>query len=303
LGAAAVDGDTAIVRCAPGHGAADVLSSGRRVHLAADPYQDAPAWTALRRLRAGPVEVLIDDLDPYRMPATTDVAPRLAADKAEIWDSAFQEVWSLLRRHHPATAEEAAAAIRVLVPLNAPPHGQTSSSSVENFGAIALSPPGGPRDFAVALAHEVQHLKLAALLGMVPLTKPDDGRRFYAPWREDPRPISGLLQGAYAFLGVSRFWRQQRFLDKGPDGLNAHVEFARWRTAALRVTDTLRVSDRLTADGQDFVQGMGRTLRSWEDEPVPAEAQAVARQEAGQHLARWQTTHGSVSAWSPPGDI
>jgi hypothetical protein len=32
----------------------------------------------------------------------------------------------------------------------------------------------------------------------------------YAPWRSGPRPLNGLLQGAYAFLGVSGFWRQQR---------------------------------------------------------------------------------------------
>jgi uncharacterized protein len=303
LGAAAVDSDTATVRCAPGTGGADVLSSGRHVHLPADPHQDAPGWTALRRLRAGPVEVLIDDLDPCRMPATTNVAPRLDAGEARMWDSAFQDVWSLLRRHHPATAAEAEAAIRVLVPLAAPPHGQASSSSAENFGAVALSSPGGPRDFALTLTHEVQHLKLAALLAVVPLTEPGDGRRFYAPWREDPRPIGSLLQGAYAFLGVSGFWRRQRSLDQGPDGLHAHMEFARWRMAASRAADTLFSSELLTAEGQEFVRGMAGTLRSWQDEPVPAEAQAWARHEAGQHLARWQSAHGPVPAWSPRGDV
>lgn len=45
---------------------------------------------------------------------------------------------------------------------------------------------------------------------MVTLTVPDDGQRFYAPWRDDARPVSGLLQGAYAYLGLSRFWRQRQ---------------------------------------------------------------------------------------------
>jgi hypothetical protein len=40
--------------------------------------------------------------------------------------------------------------------------------------------------------------------------RPDDGQRYYAPWRADPRLASGLLQGTYAFLGVSGFWRCQR---------------------------------------------------------------------------------------------
>jgi HEXXH motif-containing protein len=294
LGAAEVPGDMAMVRTAAKY--AEVVSAGRRVQIPADPHQGAPGWSALRRLRAGSVEVLIDDLDPFRMPGTTDVAPRQAPAEVRMWDSAFQETWSLLERHHPGVAGEAAAAIRVIVPLAMPRRGQVSSSSVENFGAVALSPPPDPRTFAVTLAHEVQHLKLSALVDIVPLTLPDDGRCFYAPWREDPRPVSGLLQGAYAHLGVSGFWRRQRHLDDGPAGLRAHAEFARWRAAAARVVDTLRSSGQLTPAGLDFAAGMARTLRSWQDEPVPGEAQALAREEAEQHLASWRSAHGPVPA-------
>jgi len=56
----------------------------------------------------------------------------------------------------------------------------------------------------VTVAHESQHLKFAALLDGVDLTMPGDGQRCYAPWREDPRPVVGLLQSAYAFLGRQR---------------------------------------------------------------------------------------------------
>lgn len=294
LGAAVADGSTAVVRISAN--ATEVMSAGQRVKLPADPHRDAPGWSALRRLRAGSAEILIDDLDPFRMPATTDVTSRLASFEIDGWDSAFQQAWSLLRRHHPAAAEEGAAAIRVIVPLAMPPHGQVSSSSAENFGAVALSLPADPRIFAVTLAHEVQHLKLCALLDIIPLTLPDDGRRFYAPWREDPRPVNGLLQGAYAHLGVSGFWRRQRHLDDGPAGLRAHAEFARWRAAAAGVAGTLLASGRLTPAGLDFVQGMARTLRQWQDEPVPGGAQALARDEAEQHLARWRSANGPIPA-------
>jgi uncharacterized protein len=290
LGAAVADGGTAVVRISADD--AEVVSASQRVRLPVDPHRDAAGWSALRRLRAGSVEVLIDDLDPFRMPATTDVTPRLASFEVDGWDSAFQQAWSLLHQHHPAMAEEAAAAIRVIVPLAMPPRGQVSSSSAENFGTVALSLPADPRIFAVTLAHEVQHLKLCALLDIIPLTLPDDGRRFYAPWREDPRPVSGLLQGAYAHLGVSGFWRRQRHLDAGPAGLRAQTEFARWRAAAAGVAGTLLASGRLTSAGLDFVQGMARTLRQWQDEPVPGDAQALARDEAEQHLARWRSAHG-----------
>jgi HEXXH motif-containing protein len=186
--------------------------------------------------------------------------------------------------------------IRVLVPLTMPPHGLVSSSSSEAFGAIALSAPPDSRTFAVTLAHEVQHLKLSALLDIVTLTRPDDGCRFYAPWRDDPRPASGLLHGAYAYLGVSGFWRRQRQLEDGAAGIRAHAEFARWRAAAARVADTLRSSGQLTPAGLDFVQGMGRTLSAWQDEPVPGEARALAHSEAEQHLACWRSNNGPVPA-------
>jgi uncharacterized protein len=291
LGAAVADGGTAVVRISAND--TEVMSAGQRVKLPADPHRDAPGWSALRRLRAGSIEVFIDDIDPFRMPATTEVAPHLAPSEVDMWNSAFQQTWSLLQRHHPATAEEAAAAIMVIVPLVMPPRGQVSSSSAENFGTVALSRPPDPRIFAVTLAHEVQHLKLCALLDIAPLTLPDDGRRFYAPWREDPRPISGLLQGAYAHLGVSGFWRGQRHLDDGPAGLRAHAEFARWRAAAAGVAGMLLSSGRLTHGGLAFVQGMARTLRQWQDEPVPGDAQALAHDDAEQHLARWRSANGA----------
>ncbi|HJP78061.1 MAG TPA: HEXXH motif-containing putative peptide modification protein [Pseudonocardiaceae bacterium] len=33
------------------------------------------------------------------------------------------------------------------------------------------------------------------------LYEPDPRERIYVPWREDPRPFSGALQGVYAFSG------------------------------------------------------------------------------------------------------
>jgi uncharacterized protein len=294
LGSAAIAGGGATVR-STASGAA-VLSARGQVDVPADPYREAPGWQALRRLRAGSFEVLIDDLDPFRMPGTPDVAPRLGAADLDRWDAAFHEAWPLLTEHHPEIAAEVVGAIRVIVPLSVPPRGQVSSSSAENFGAIALSESPDPRAFAVTFAHEVQHLKLSALLDIVSLTRPDDGRRFYAPWRDDPRPVSGLLQGSYAYLGVSGFWCRQRHLDHGSARIRAHVEFARWREAAARVVDTLRSSGLLTPAGLDFVDGMAWTLNPWQCEPVPAEALALARSENERHLTDWQAANGPVRA-------
>lgn len=294
LGAATADDGTAMVR-STADGAA-VVSEGGQVRVPPDPHQDGPGWRAVRRLRAGLLDVLLDDLDPFRMPAVVDVAPRLDSLEVEQWGAALRDAWQLLDMHHPAIAGEVAEAIRVVVPLATPPQGLVSSSSPETFGALALSKPPDPSAFAVTLAHETQHLKLSALLSIVALTLPDDGRRFYAPWRGDPRPASGLLQGAYAYLGVSGFWRRQRHLEDGADATRAHAEFARWRAAALGGVGTLISSGQLTPAGLDFTHGMARTLRLWQDESVPDGALALARHEAETHLSLWRSANGSVPA-------
>ena len=130
---------------------------------------------------------------------------------------------------------------------------------------------------------------------MVPLTLPDDGRRFYAPWRSDPRPISGLLQGAYAFLGVAGFWLRQ---SGQPENELAPAEFVRWRDAVRLVVDTLAASARLTEPGTIFMAGMDQTLRRWEAESVSAEAQTRARRAAEEHQERWRQVNGEIHAWS-----
>jgi HEXXH motif-containing protein len=248
--------------------------------------EGAPGWEGLRRVRAGSFSVLIDDLDPFRMPAASDLAPRLTDAEITEWGAMLGDAWPLLE---PAAAAEVAAAVRVIVPYQAPPAGHVSSTSPETFGTVAMSWQPDPYTCAATMVHEVQHLKLSALLDLVALLLPDDGKRYYAPWRTDPRPLSGLLQGAYAFMGVSGFWWRQR---QGTDGTirqRAEAEFARWRTGAAQVAATLRSSGRLTAAGRDFVGEMTQVLDSWQREPVPDEALAAARREAGLHLTRWQT--------------
>jgi uncharacterized protein len=293
LGQAVLDGrETAVVRS--GHGSADVRSGRHRVEVPASPYRDAPGWLGLRRIKAGFLDVLVDDLDPFRMPSSTSLSLRLSSVEFGRLDAVLQRAWALLDAGHPAAAAEIAEAVAVVVPLSNERGGQASSSSSAAFGAVALSEPPDPVTCAATLAHEIQHLKLSAVLDIVTLTRPDDGRRYYAPWRDDPRPVAGLLQGAYAFLGVTGFWLRQRTLASRDAALKAHAEFARWRAATTRTIETLLSSGRLTPAGRDFVRGMARTARSWQDEPVPAEAASQARREADRHQAIWQAANGPL---------
>ncbi|MER5322756.1 HEXXH motif domain-containing protein [Streptosporangium roseum] len=282
----------ATIRCSPA--GAEVVGEGFRIELPASAVSsgaDAPGWRPLRALTAEAggrrLRVLVDDLDPYRMPGSAALSGRLNATRLAYWQSTLDSAWELLVRHHTAVAGETATVVSVLAPMAPENGGQSSASSRETFGCVALSEPLDGCSLAVTLAHEVQHAKLSALLDVVTLLAPDDGSRHYAPWRDDPRPLGGLLQGAYAYLGVTEFWRRQRAHEKGKAAVLASAEFAQWREAARMVCGTLAGSGRLTEAGEIFVTGMIARLDGCAAEPVPDEALTLAHEASRRHRDRW----------------
>ena len=286
LGAVRVGAAPAVVHSSADR--AEVRWADGRAEIPQRACDDEPGWQGIRNCQAGSLRVAIDDLDPFRMPAVAGLAPRLTAVAARRWERVLDAGWSVLAAGHPTAAAEAAAAISAIVPMSNSAHGQLSSSSPEAFGAVAMSEPPDPVTCAVTLTHEVQHLKLCAVRDIVRLTKQDDGRRYYVPWRADPRPIAGLLQGAYAYLGVTEFWRRQRQLAAGAARLKAESEFALWRAGTARVMDTLLSSGGLTWAGTAFVRRMSETASAWAGEPVSTAAKATALRESRRHLDRWE---------------
>ncbi|HEX9358155.1 MAG TPA: HEXXH motif-containing putative peptide modification protein [Streptosporangiaceae bacterium] len=289
-----------------------VIAGRRLVHVPADTRTDAPGWRGLRQLRATErgmtLRLVLDDLDPDRMPSARDLGGRLSPAEATRWQRLLPQAWDLLADLPGTAAEEIHAVVRVLTPLRRPAHGQVSSSSREAFGGVALSPPADALALAVSLAQEAQHAKLGALLDLVTLTEPDDGQRYDAPWCDHPRcadawcedarrdggrcdgawPAGTLLQRAYGCLGVSGFWRWQCEVEDRAAAARARIEFRRWRDAAATATRVLEGSGRLTAAGRLFVGGMAATLQAWAEDEVPRAALSRAR--AGPGLPRNQLT-------------
>jgi uncharacterized protein len=279
-------------------GEAEINGQDWSIRLSQPLSVDQPGWHALRSLSATAEErtlqILVEDLDSYRMPGSANIGARLSAAESDYWEVMLGGALDLLARHHSHVADELTIMVRAFTPLTPPSSGQVSATSRETFGSIALSFPPDACSLAATIAHEIQHAKLSALLDVVSLTLPDDGARYYAPWRDDPRPVSGLIQGAYAFLGVAAFWRRQRHLESGAAAVSAHAEFVRWRCAVELVVDTLTASGRLTDPGQAFVAGMRRTLGSWAEDQVPASAVTLAIRAAAEHRALWYRRHGEI---------
>jgi HEXXH motif-containing protein len=289
LGAAVVSGGASTVRVFGDAG--QLIVEGRK--LPADLATEDAGWLPLRRLTAAAggvaVSVELDDLDPFRNCHRLPAAGRLAAADASAWQRRFDEAWHLLVRHHGRYADAVSAGLVTLVPLTAEPASRgVSATSVHAFGATMVSPPADGQALAVAIVHEFQHAKLGALLDLVALHDDSPQARYYAPWRDDPRPLGGLFQGAYAYLGVADFWRVQRALPTAGQADFAQFEFCRWRERVDRVLQVLADSGRLTTAGADFVAGMQATVEQWWAETVPAEARGRARDAADDHHVGWR---------------
>ena len=119
---------------------ARVIAGRQLILIPADTRLDAPGWRGLRPLHAEAggmtLRLMIDDLDPDRMPSARDLGGRLSHVEALRWQDVLPAAWDLLTSQPGTAAEEIQAAIRVLTPLRQPPHGQVSASSREVFGCV-----------------------------------------------------------------------------------------------------------------------------------------------------------------------
>lgn len=267
------------------------LMAGDQVFAAAP--TDNERWRPVRRLSsivAGqPIEVALDDSDPFRTPEEVPPDRRIDAEAAAQWQSYLDASWELLVRHHSGRATAISDGVIALTPLGAAEEeAALSASSGESFGGISLTLPAHAHGLATALVHEHQHIKLSALIDLIPLITQTPGGLFYAPWRVDPRPAGGLLQGAYAHLGLVQFWQAERFRLSDVQSQLAHFEFARWRAGVDSALNSLTRSEQLTQAGKHFVQVMHDTLipllRRW----VPPLPLSLAKEANDEHWFGWR---------------
>ncbi|GAA2610774.1 HEXXH motif domain-containing protein [Paractinoplanes durhamensis] len=303
--AAGIDGSAEVpvhdgVAVLPGLGAIEsgdagsvtvTAAGGRLFVMAGGVRREVPAaggWQPVRVLAASAagidIRLGLDDLHPYRHGHHVPPANRLTDAEVERWRASFGAAWRLLATHLPERAAELAAGLEDLVPLvQTDPRSARSATIRHAFGVFGLTLPPSPHDFAVTLVHEFQHSKLSAVLDLAQLTDPDDDGRYFAPWRTDPRPLAGLLQGVYAFVGVADSWR----------GLRAEVpvataHFAEARLQVDRGLTAVEESGALTEQGAAFVAHLRRSADRLLAEPLPAQADVDARAKLARTFAAWR---------------
>jgi HEXXH motif-containing protein len=73
------------------------------------------------------------------------------------------------------------------------------------LGVTFLSDAYNSLRLAEAMVHEYHHNQLFALMAGEELFEDVDGAIHYSPWRDDPRPLTGLFHALYVFANVWHF--------------------------------------------------------------------------------------------------
>jgi uncharacterized protein len=255
-----------------------------RVEL--DAMRHESAWQPVRSLCAAGTVVILEDTDLYRDCHQWPAAPRLTTAEADRWQHSYDAAWDLIARDYAGYAPGLATGLTTIMPMVGGAAGhEVSAAARQAFGAVGAALPAAADTLALLLLHEFQHVKLGALLDLFQLCDPNDSRLFYAPWRDDPRPAEALLQGIYAHVAVTDFWRVRRHRLDGDQARAAAARFAMWRAQTTEAAHTLAGSGALTSLGARFVDGLLATLHEWQQEPVPHAAAELAKRRADQHRA------------------
>ncbi|MFF0445146.1 HEXXH motif-containing putative peptide modification protein [Streptomyces sp. NPDC004609] len=284
-------GEWAVVGVECGQGGTVVFGDGGSVRMPEDLSSPAEGWSPLPVVGPAGSGAVLDHLSPYRDFRSLRDPEELPGGEAARWGALLTEAGALLRRWDPLAHRTVAGTVRALVPVEGTGGPRVISASVPDaYGSITLSLPPDAPALAATLIHEAYHQLLTAVGDLTPLfVSPRNGPEptYFAPWRDDPRPVRGLLFGAHAFAGVAAFWHRRRAVD----GERADFEFALLRWQLRTALAALRAATGLTAAGGHVVETLTRSVRQWWAEPVhgpPGELAALCSRDV---RATWRAAH------------
>lgn len=83
---------------------------------------------------------------------------------------------------------------------------------------------------AESILHEAMHLKLTLIEWVVALVDPTSKNTFFSPWREEQRPLRGVLHGLFVFRTIGEFY--SKALGESKDTLLNN--FMEWRIEQIQ---------------------------------------------------------------------
>ncbi len=192
----------------------EVVHDGTSRRLTLD---DVISDSSAPRLVRRPV-VPYGDFEPILKPETFSV-PSIDGSKGFLeLEEDFQQkqiplvmdALALIERHQSVALEHLRELVQVIA-FKPSASGDYSNVSFSDLpGAFVLSAVQDPYWIADGLIHELLHNRLFFIVDRGELLEgvqdATERSEFYSPWRDDLRPMSGLLHAVYVYIGVCKFW-------------------------------------------------------------------------------------------------
>ena len=105
---------------------------------------------------------------------------------------------------------------------------------------------------AESILHEVMHLYLTLIENKNDLIIPGSKETFYSPWRDEQRPLRGILHGLFVFRAIKNFYT---ILLKKPFGKEVNVYLSKRISEIekeLSILKSFHQSKGLTVEAQNF---------------------------------------------------
>lgn len=205
----------------------DAITAGRIVHAVDGKVLNASAdyLDDVLRRRSPRQHLAIGDNDLWLRAPFGDAIQFEEDNVARAAKPVVQEALNIVELWRPALAAEMRMACKAIQFVRDPlAHSDKIVSFSDNSvpGALYVSVRQGeglidPYDLADSLIHEHRHQKLYLLERHGPTVEPTK-MTVRSPWREDPRPPSGLLHAVFVFVELQRFWIYVR--NHGPSRLH-----------------------------------------------------------------------------------
>jgi len=171
---------------------------------------------------------------------------------AEALAAMIADALDLICAVDPPVGERIRSAVGWYVPIGTDSLEVHRSFSAANLaGTIFLSEAIDILRLAEAIVHEFHHNELYGYSHVVPIIKSESRELYYSPWREDARPLDGLIHAIFVFAGVCDFYRHVE-RSAGPQR-----EYARLRERRLERVQQLEIGLAQVAEWQLTDAGVG----------------------------------------------
>ena len=217
----------------------------------------------------------------------------LDAKATHHWKRTVKGALVILREFCPEALNTLSGRHIKIIPVVSPRPNLSLSASNEFVSATITASWVTPKECAEMLLHEMGHSLLADILSTTELWSANPADLYYSPFREDARPIDGLLHAAYSFHNVCIY--------KFTLATNAKGRLMSWARRTLE-SDLLRTlvcvrilseSGDLTERGNALVKTIGDDL-SKTGSQLDWEIGSTAISMLRKHCSDWLTENGSV---------